>query len=259
MKQLFLLFYLCVSFTAQARPSGDTTTPRFLVGISAFYSVPLGSFSWKQGGPLFTGACMPALSGEIDVLQCRVYRGLWMGFAAGAVTHRVNTDMVETQLHNRYQDAAYYTTVTINQPFFDMGWLAAKVSYAWRMKGFEARPGLFLGWASANAPYFENNYEVYRKRKQENYAETIYPTMSTTSFFYPGIGMQVSKKLWRCLWASAEARYCNGNMRYTLHENKRDYLGNTLPGKSDAFVQRVPVMQYHCAIQLRFGNKRLFG
>jgi hypothetical protein len=91
---------------------------------------------------------------------------------------------------------------------------------------------------------------VQRKKQGENYSETITGTLaSSTTYFYPGAGIRLSKKIAGRLYGSVGAAYSFGRSGYAIGYQKTDYLGNASPGM-ERYTQPVSALQFKAGLAL---------
>lgn len=248
-----ILPFLCVliSVTAGANTADSIIKVRFS-GYGA-YGIPLGKFAWQSGGQFVTGLCMPTFGGGLSAAYFISPR-FTIGMNISTITYRLQEEQLYAQLYNRYADINYYTRIKVSHADLDVPSMALTGSYLFKTRFATIEPYLHLGVGFISEGYFGDTYYVYRKKKNEHYFESISPGISGGSFFYPGIGLQLNKRIWRSIFFNAAIQYNYGKLNYVFTERSNDFFDKTTVTTQPA-TQVVSAMQINAGVSVWVNRK----
>lgn len=247
MMRLLLAFLLCCSLSAYS--TSRDSVMRLRTSISPVLAYPLGQFSFGTNQRFLTGQCLPSWGGAV-YMSYLVRPHNTLGLSFSNVAFRLHKDKTYQQLTDRYAQPGYANTLTVNYYDFDLSNIAIVASHIISTPILEIEPYLHVGIGIPITNSFTNAYSIVRKKLNDNYSEELSPDMLAKPFFFPAIGLRLSKGISRTVYFFAATQYQYGELRYTYVDAGIDYLGNTTLS-TQSFHQPVSVIQLQLGIEIR--------
>ena len=209
-------------------------------------SAPLGDFSNGTGSPNVTAHTFTS-AGLLAEAEIRIKHRFGIGFQFNEVDYKYDEPWFNGQVKQRYEKPGYYTTVGFNTFDYYLDNTSVSFSYVIKSPIAEIEPYVLIGQGHM---VFRNAIDITSKKMNDNYSEVItLGVLKPANFFYPGVGIRLSKKVYEQLIATAGIQYNYGQMDYQLLEEHKDYLDNTL-SKTLSFSQSVSTFQFVVGLQL---------
>ena len=250
-----LLFTFCFSTLFSYARKSDSTSYRCRLQLSYQYSMPLGDFSYKGSNNYLMGQFRPS-SGVLFSTSVHFSRHFAVGFQFSDPSYKFDGKKILTQLEQKYLDPAFFTTIEKYDIKYEIPSPALEFSYSSYFHSIELEPFVTAGICRGRMTGAGSAAYIHRKKKNDNYYEDIYVDVGrSNTFFYPGFGIRLNKKIVSILYATLAVQYNTGTMKYSINEERKDIDDNVTTTSADG-TQQVSSLQIEGVLQLRFTKMR---
>ena len=159
MRILFLLLNLLFVSCLYAR-NKDTTTYRFRVQASCFYSMPQGQFSATHSDLFYAGQCKNSPGFGFLLFSFNPVYNFDIGINVSVTDYLIDEHKFVDQIKKRYSLTGYYNQFDINIHRFSLtSFSLLECGYFFNIHFIEIEPYFELGWGSANG--FNNSIVIH--------------------------------------------------------------------------------------------------
>ena len=225
---------------------------RLRIAALGGYNFALGSFHAGGDHYLF-GQMTNGAHGGISFSK-NIVNGWVAGLEFSFAHYGADGADVYNQLRAHYSVPEYYTTVPDGRFSLSVNHIGISSGKTFRLSPVvEVEPYvlLALGWITGI-----REKDVYRKMKNDNYADTVKLTVNTTPFlFYPAIGCRVYQRVFHVLYIEEGISLQAGSANIDLSEDKASIF-NTHTLAVTSYSQPVFSFAAELGLQFRIGRFR---
>jgi hypothetical protein len=242
------MILLCKAGSCFAQASD--TGYKFSAGAAYVQAIPLGAFSRVSSNRFFAGQSISSPALELNI-AVRLNQHFKLGLNIADMVFQVDRNKFRDQLYAMYGSADYYTAITIYKSRHEVGSVALTGYYMLQLPIASVEPYVVLGMGFGNTGISNNLYAIHRKRKGDNFSDDVNSDIvRSDNFFFPGVGLQLTRQLWKGLYGRLGVQYNYGEYNYRISDDIRDYIGNNGNQLRD-FRQPVSVLQVQVGAEVR--------
>ncbi len=246
------IMLLTPAVTLQARENPGI----YMKPVAYVHSNPLGEFSHKNKGRFAPGRALNGGSGVEGSFAIKT-RGEWIiGVGYQIIQYRRDMLVMENWMLEQYNLDGYYTDGNYPNETISTSSFSIILSREFDVKYFSIAP--FVNISLGKYGGFSNT-RLHQKKMNDNYWQDISLFGEQTSgegphFFYPKIGLTLSRKIFRSIYLTANGYYGAGNLKYKTSEVRNDFYG-VFEKRDIVYKQRISAVSASIGIEIRFKKK----
>lgn len=249
MRKSLLLLCLLLQGITYAAPRDSMI--RFKINFSVPYGRTFGELATARKNNTIN-ADIREMWGVSLYLGYHITKSLTIGVEARGMYQNIDSARTTKNFEDKYLDADYYTELNFDESDVALSSTSIIGTYYLHSRIADIEPFLQFGTATIDMDL----PSVYRKRKNSNYSEDISRHTTSKRFFFPGVGVRLSKRIVEDLYASISTRYCYGTYRYEVHETTTDFFGNKTIVTTTASPMSISVFELQMGILINLSFRK---
>lgn len=250
MRRLILVVLIIGPLMAGAQSANTFRDMR--VQPNALIGCPVGDFNHNTSNKFIAGQAKIGLGAGATI--CKSLDSKWtVGMVIQVLDYWLDKEKLKKQLAQHYSSPDFYVTNDYVFNHVEVVYTGLTVLYKLNTHRVEIEPGVRLGVGFGDIKDKWGAHQVYRKKKNDNYHETV--TMfseGSNAFLYYSFGITASKPLYKWLYLCGGVYYTGGTYVQRFSEHAYDYLNESHSPTYFTIRQPITAVQTELGVQFRF-------